>query len=83
MPDNKRLISGIKRLILSFFAWKLSSCLMAHQEVFHLPDSLPLIEMNYWLITPRFRPLSCIYFRGTIIVCALNVLVMMQCLLTP
>ena len=37
--------------------------------------------MKYRLITPRFKPLSCIYFRSAIIVCALNILAMMQCLL--
>ena len=40
-------------------------CLMAYHE------TLPIV-MNYRLIIPRFRPLSCIYFRGAIIKCALN-----------
>ena len=40
-----------------------------------------LIAMHYRLIRPKFRRSSYVYFRGAIIVCALNLLVMMQCLL--
>ena len=57
---------------------------MAHQEVStHLMGyhEALLIAINYTFITPRFRPLSFIYFRGVVDVCALNVLIMMHCLL--
>ena len=49
---------------------KFSTCLMTYHETL-------LMAINYRVITPRFRPLSCIYFRGAIIVYGLNVLVIM------
>ena len=55
----------------------ITNCSMAHQKVpTHLMayHETLLIAINYNFIAPRFRLLICTYFRGTIVVCTLNVL---------